>query len=61
LKITKCWIKPEVNANPKLLEAIKEADLITLGPSDLYSSLMLLGYYSKNIQDYHHPLQNQIR
>ena len=39
LKIKKVYLKPEVRAYPKAIEAIKKADLIIIGPGDLYSSL----------------------
>lgn len=39
LKIEKVYLDPEVNAYPKSLDAIKKADLIIIGPGDLYSSL----------------------
>lgn len=39
LKIKKVFLKPEAKAYPKALEVIKKADLIVIGPGDLYSSL----------------------
>lgn len=39
LKIKKVFLKPKANAYPKALEVIKKADLIVIGPGDLYSSL----------------------
>ncbi len=39
LKIRKVYLKPKALAYPKALEAIRKADLITIGPGDLYSSL----------------------
>jgi len=39
LKIKKVFLKPKTRAYPKSLEAIKRADLIVIGPGDLYSSL----------------------
>jgi uncharacterized cofD-like protein len=39
LKIKKLFLKPKAKAYPKSLEAIKSADLIVIGPGDLYSSL----------------------
>lgn len=39
LKIKKVFLKPRAKAYPKSLEAIKDADLVTIGPGDLYSSL----------------------
>ncbi len=39
LKIKKIFLKPTVKAYPKAIAAIKKADLIVIGPGDLYSSL----------------------
>ncbi len=39
LKIKKVFLKPKVNAYPPALEVIKKADLIVIGPGDLYSTL----------------------
>ena len=39
LKIKKVFLKPKAKAYPKAQEAIKKADLIVIGPGDLYSSL----------------------
>jgi len=39
LKIKKVFLKPEANIYPKSMKAIEEADLIVIGPGDLYSSL----------------------
>jgi uncharacterized cofD-like protein len=39
LKIKKVFLKPKAKAYSKTLEAIKKADLIVIGPGDLYSSL----------------------
>lgn len=40
LKIKKVYLKPVPKAYPKALLAIKKADLIVIGPGDLYSSLI---------------------
>ncbi|OHA63645.1 MAG: hypothetical protein A2842_02720 [Candidatus Wildermuthbacteria bacterium RIFCSPHIGHO2_01_FULL_48_25] len=40
LKIQKIWLSPKAKANPKALLAVKEADLIVLGPGDLFSSII---------------------
>ncbi len=40
LKIKKVFLKPKAKAYPKAIEAIKKADLIVIGPGDLYSSLL---------------------
>lgn len=40
IKITKVYLKPKAAANPEALEAIRQADLIVLGPGDLYTSLV---------------------
>ena len=39
LKIKKVFLKPKANAYPPTLKTIKNADLIVIGPGDLYSSL----------------------
>jgi len=39
LKIKKVYIKPSVSAYPESLKAVKNADLIVIGPGDLFSSL----------------------
>ena len=39
LKIKKVFLKPKVKAYPKAIEAILTANLIVIGPGDLYSSL----------------------
>jgi len=40
LKIKRIFLKPRVQAYPPVLRAIREANLITLGPGDLYSSIL---------------------
>jgi uncharacterized cofD-like protein len=40
LKIEKVYLKPKVKANKKALSAIREADLIIIGPGDLYTSII---------------------
>jgi len=40
LKIQKVWLEPVCRANPKALEALKETDVIVIGPGDLYTSLL---------------------
>jgi uncharacterized cofD-like protein len=40
IKIVKLYLKPEAIANPDAVEAIKSADMIVLGPGDLYTSLL---------------------
>ncbi len=39
LKIKKVYLKPKAKAYSRTIAAIKEADLIVIGPGDLYSSL----------------------
>ena len=39
LKINKVFLRPQIKAYPPSLKAIREADLIVIGPGDLYSSL----------------------
>lgn len=40
LKIKRVYLKPNVSANKKAVRAIEKADLIVLGPGDLYTSLI---------------------
>lgn len=40
VKITNVYLKPKATANPDAITAIKHADLIVLGPGDLYTSLV---------------------
>jgi len=40
LKIKKVWLKPAVKINPEAAKEIKVADLIIIGPGDLYTSLV---------------------
>lgn len=40
LKITNLYLKPEAVPNPEALDAIRQADLVVLGPGDLYTSLL---------------------
>lgn len=40
LHITRVYLKPKAKANEEALEAISQADLIVLGPGDLYTSLL---------------------
>src|SRR5262249_1414624 len=40
LQITNAFLKPHAKANPQALSAIAKADLIVLGPGDLYTSLL---------------------
>jgi uncharacterized cofD-like protein len=40
LKITNVYLKPAAQANPEAISAIQNADLIILGPGDLYTSLI---------------------
>ncbi len=40
LKIRKIYLRPKVKAYPLILKALKETNLITIGPGDLYSSLL---------------------
>lgn len=41
LKIIKAFLKPEARANPEAIKAIEEADLVIIGPGDLYTSLIV--------------------
>ena len=38
--IKKLYLEPNVKLNPKIFQAIKEADKIIINPGDLYSSLI---------------------
>lgn len=38
--LSQIYLEPVAKANPKAIQAIKEADVITIGPGDLYSSLV---------------------
>ncbi|KKR32090.1 MAG: hypothetical protein UT63_C0052G0004 [Candidatus Gottesmanbacteria bacterium GW2011_GWC2_39_8] len=40
LRISKVYLKPAAQSNPEALKAIKNADIIVLGPGDLYTSLI---------------------
>ncbi len=40
LKIIKVYLKPRARVNPEAITAIQEADLVVLGPGDLYTSLI---------------------
>ncbi|MCP6718493.1 MAG: YvcK family protein [Patescibacteria group bacterium] len=40
LKIKRIFLKPKAKIYPKAVESIKKADLIVIGPGDLYSSLL---------------------
>ncbi len=40
LKIKRVWLKPQPEINPNAKKAILEADLVIIGPGDLYTSLI---------------------
>lgn len=40
LKVKRVWLEPSAHANPQALRSIREADLIVMGPGDLYTSLL---------------------
>lgn len=40
LRITRVYLEPPAEANPQALDAIRRADMIVLGPGDLYTSLI---------------------
>lgn len=40
LKISQVFLKPKAQANPEALKAIQDAEVIILGPGDLYTSLI---------------------
>ncbi|XOB42669.1 MAG: gluconeogenesis factor YvcK family protein [Candidatus Nealsonbacteria bacterium] len=39
-KVKKLFTKPKARANPKAISAIKKADLVVIGPGDLYCSIL---------------------
>ena len=39
-RIKRIFLAPEVNANPKAIQAVMESDAIVLGPGDLYTSVL---------------------
>jgi uncharacterized cofD-like protein len=40
LRIVRAWLKPKAKANPDATEAIQSADMIVVGPGDLYTSII---------------------
>lgn len=40
LKIRRVWLKPRARANPQAIHAIKEADMIVIGPGDVFTSII---------------------
>ncbi len=40
LRIKKVWLEPAVSINPEVRKAILQADLVIIGPGDLYTSLI---------------------
>ena len=38
--ISRCFLDPPVEANPEAVNAIRDADIIVMGPGDLFSSLI---------------------
>ena len=40
LRIVKTWLQPEAKANPEAVDAILKADLVVIGPGDLFSSIV---------------------
>ncbi len=40
LRIVKAWLQPEAKANPEAVDAILKADLIVIGPGDLFTSIV---------------------
>ncbi len=54
LQIKNLWLQPKAKANPEALEVLQTADLIILGPGDVYTSIIpnLL------VEDIAHTIQN---
>lgn len=40
LRIRSAFLRPSARANPEALEAIRKADLVVIGPGDLYTSIV---------------------
>ncbi len=40
LRIVKTWLVPEAKANPEAVDAILKADVVIIGPGDLFSSIV---------------------
>ncbi len=40
MRITKIWLEPRAKAYPPVIDAIKNADYIIVGPGDIYSSII---------------------
>jgi uncharacterized cofD-like protein len=40
MRIVEIYLKPKAHANPEAVEAIRKADIIVIGPGDLYTSLL---------------------
>jgi len=40
LKIEKVWLRPKAHSTKRALRALREADLIVIGPGDLYTSII---------------------
>jgi len=40
LHIVKAWLEPEANANSEAVDEIKKADLVVVGPGDLFTSVV---------------------
>ncbi|MDP6704050.1 MAG: YvcK family protein [archaeon] len=40
LKIKDAWLEPACRANPRAIEGIKKADVVVIGPGDLFSSII---------------------
>lgn len=49
-RVKKIWIEPRVEANPKAISAIKEADVIIICPGSIYGSV-LINFLPKGISE----------
>lgn len=56
MKITDVYLKPNAQANPEAIDAIMKADMVILGPGDLFTSILpniLVDGIAKALQESH--------